>query len=407
MKVCLVSNYLPEYHSIWGGAERAAFLLIEGLKKKNIDISVITNHTEIDAPNRDIFFIKKDNHISTKIINRLFNFSYYNPLLKEKFSKIIDSINPDLIHLQNFSSFSVSIIKEVKTKKIPLVLSVYDYWAFCPNGLLLYRFKEQCNYFQGLRCRDCFRFVPYGRCSYFNTLERIYFKKYLNFIDRFIVLSNDSFRILLKYGIEEKRIEIIPLPLYESIDIAPTYQEGLILFVGWISYNKGLHILLEAISYIIEQFPFISLWVVETGTIASYKRYISDLINKLSLNSKIKFLGKLSYQQLKEILEMAHIVVVPEQWHNPLPLILCEAINFKKPIVASRIGGIPEIVNQERFLAQYNDPKDFSRRISWILRNNDMALEYAKALNQKVSAVLDVHKNLDNIIQLYHKVIKD
>ena len=406
MKVCIISNYLPDYHNIWGGAERAALLLIEGLKNKKIDVAVITNDTNIKKTNLNIFFIKQDNKISKKILNRLFNFSYYNPLLTDRIDALLDDIKPDLLHLQNFSTFSTTIIKQAKRKKIPVVFSIYDYWAFCPNGLLMYKFKHNCHYFHGLKCKNCFKYVPYGRCSYFNALERVLFKKYLNHIDRFIVLSRNSFEILFKYGIDKNKLRIIPLPLYEEVKTDNHFENGLILFVGWISYNKGLHILIEAVSKIIKDLPFISVYVAETGAVESYKQYIFNLIDRLSLNPKIKFLGKLSHQEINNLLRLAHIVVIPEQWQNPLPLILAEAINFKRPIVASKIGGIPEILKQERFLAQYNSPEDFADKISWIIKNTPEAFNYAEDLNQEVSQILSVNNNLDRIIKLYYEVLK-
>lgn len=398
MKICYIADSLPEYHHIWGGAEVACYKLTQAFVKEGADISVLTNKT-IKQPREDFKIICVEGK------DRLFRFDYYNPSLVKEVIDILKALKPHVVHLHKFDTFSVSIIPHIKKLGLPIAVSIYDYRLICPNALLLKEDGKPCRLFHGLRCVRCLRRAYNYDYPYLFALQRVLFRRYLKLVDRFIVLSRNSSEILQAYGIDKDRISVIPLPLYESDDRCQDIQEKLIVFMGWLCPHKGLHIVINALPQIIKAFPEAQLWIAETGKLDSYLEMIKGLIDKFNLNSNIKFLGKLPHAEAIALLKKAHIVVVPEQWENVTPVILGEAASLGKPVVASRIGGIPEFVEIKEFLAVADDPNDFADKIIWILNNKDKASTLAESMRQKSSEVLRPSVIFKKLTTLYAELI--
>jgi glycosyltransferase involved in cell wall biosynthesis len=409
MRVAFLTNYLPGYHRLWGGAETACYRLAQGLSSLGLDITVITKNPDkkIEESFKSIAI---DDHwckgLFLKAVNRLVQFDYSNPILGRKVQKALKRIDPQLVHLQKFDNFSVSVIPRIKKMGLPIVASIYDYILFCPNGLLLKQDGSNCRLFQGIRCRKCFNpvFKSYPSCR--SLLQRVIFRDYPHLIDHFIALSENSAEILQSYGVNKKKISVIPLPLSETIDNSQGMQEGLILFAGWLSYNKGLHILLRAMPEVLKSTNRAHLWVLDIGGVESYSREIKEFIRNNGLNSKVKFLGRLPITEVKAVLKKANIVAIPEQWENVSPLIMTEAASMGRPIVASRIGGISEFIEKREFLADPSEPDDFAKKIIWILENQAEAFKLAEEIRKKAIRLFHPQTALKEVINLYGGLIK-
>jgi len=409
MRVALLTNHLPGYHQLWGGAETACYRLAQGLSSLGLDITVVTKNP--DKKIEESFkAVAIDDHwckgLFLKAANRLVQFDYYNPVLGQKVQRALERINPQLVHLQKFDNFSVSVIPRIKKMGLPIVASIYDYSLFCPNGLLLKGDGNSCRLFQGMQCRRCFDLVFKSYPLRRRLLQRVIFRGYPQLIDHFVVLSENSSGVLQSYGISKKKISVIPLPLYEAIGNSQDIQGGLIVFAGWLSYNKGLHILLKAMPEVLKRINRAHLWVLDIGGVDSYAREIKGFIQKNGLSSKVKLLGRLPVAEFKRVLRKANIVAIPEQWENVSPLILGEAASLGRPVVASRIGGISEFVERKEFLACPNDSDDFAKKIIWIMENQEEALKLAKEMREKAAGVFHFQSTLKAIVSLYNELIK-
>jgi glycosyltransferase involved in cell wall biosynthesis len=115
---------------------------------------------------------------------------------------------------------------------------------------------------------------------------------------------------------------------------------NIILFMGGYSKRKGIHILLKALAEIKEK-DWI-LIIVGGGDLKS-KKEITDLINFLKIKNKIINFSNISRELLKSILFEADIFVHPALY-EPFGIAVLEAMATGKAIIATRIGGIPEIL---------------------------------------------------------------
>jgi len=378
-------------------------------KKAGHEISVITT-----KPLKKITEFKS---FTVKLLdNYLEPLAYYKAIfpydLAAYFSlkKILKKIKPDIIHLHNFNKISFAVIAAAKKLKIPVLYSIYDYWSICPVESLIDYKNENCKRFHGSWCKNCLKKRKFAFLqSFFARFRKRYFDKYINKIDKFIVLSNSSKETLKKYGINEKKIKIVHLPLDIKVKKPGKTEKNSILYVAWLQHRKGLHILVKAMLLILKKIPDAKLYVIGSeGPEKKYKQQIMDFIDKNNLNNKILLLGKKSSEEVKSFLEKTPVIAVPEQWENMSPLIVMEAMAFAKPIVASRIGGIPEFIvnNKTGLLAKHNLSKDFAEKIITILKNRKKAEILGKNAQKKFKEIFNTKKITENLLNTYKSLLK-
>lgn len=417
MKICFATNYLPGYHKIWGGAEQACYRLIKLLCKKNYQISVLCT-SPVKEP-REVF-----NFFPIKTMEDYFCNSFSRYLTKVKLlclpfdpvsflhtRILLKKIKPDILHLHNFDMLSYSLVENAKFLKIPVLATIYDYGNICPKENLFDREGKICESFHGPHCIKCYsqaKFRQLHRILLF--FRRHFFNFFLKKIDAFIVLSESSARILYRYGISKKKVYLIRQVLpFEKVDISGVseLEKRSILYVGWLEPRKGLHIIIEAMSYIIRGFSDVKLYAIGELYDEEYKNRIVDLIKRFNLDKNIFILGKKDYHEVKEFIWKAHIVVVPEQWENMSPVVLVEAMAQAKPIVASQIGGIPEFIKDGRngLLADPKDSIRFAEKIIYMLKNEEEAKTMATKAREDITRICDENQILNKLLGLYRSLL--
>ncbi|AZK47561.1 glycosyltransferase family 4 protein [Paenibacillus lentus] len=146
------------------------------------------------------------------------------------------------------------------------------------------------------------------------------------------------------------------------------------LFVGRVIPRKGIPVLLKAASYAGQEVP---LQVVIAGRgRASYVKQLRALASKL--NVSVKWLGKQKHSNIHKIYGIADCLVCPSQKHEAFGLVNVEAMASGLPVIASKIGGIPEIVKHEHngFLVDdYSRAERFAQYLIKLGKNKKMGQE--------------------------------
>jgi len=410
MKICLIVDGLPGFHEEWSGAEQACLCLSEMLKQNGQRIIFMT--TKFDKQKRFSDEIHQIPSLFRKT-NYLLN-QFPIDFISTYFSlRILKKAKPDIIHFHSKLLFFPVMIS-AKILRIPVVLSVLDHWVICPKETLRISDGELCASLHGAHCVRCFPksiMLPNSMKRMISHCRSLVFNFSLRKLDRIIAFSEASKNLLIKAGLSDEKIEVIyPYRLSPKSTTSLSFEklrEFTIAFVGWLRRYKGLHVVIQAMSIVIEKIPNARLIVVGSGE-ESYKNYIKELVENLNLKRHVSFLGKRKNEEVLRLLEGSDVVVVPEQWPNVFgPIVLIEAMTLGRPVVASRIGGIPEFIKdgENGFLVTYNQPRQFAAKIIWLSRHKEAARKLGRNASNSV-AFFTSGNSTQKIISLYNYLLK-
>lgn len=161
-------------------------------------------------------------------------------------------------------------------------------------------------------------------------------------------------------------------------------DDGYILFVGRLVKQKGVEYLLRAIYQAKEQFPDIRLKIVGNGELDST---LKRLCTNFMISDRVEFLEWKSGQELVRLYQKAQMVVIPSIY-EPFGMTALEALACQRPVVASRVGGLQEIIGHKTtgFLAEPKDPLDLAQWIMTLLSSPDLRNEMGAAGRKFVSS---------------------
>jgi glycosyltransferase involved in cell wall biosynthesis len=411
MKICVAADSLPGYHKIWAGAEQATERIARLLTENGQEVVFLTSTPDfkLSGENKLEGVAVLDNFLGRKFKNLMIKLFPFDVVAGWSSYRALKKIKPEVVSVHNHSRLTFSLIWSAKRLKLPVIFSVYDHWSLCPNGTLINEKGEQCQVFQGGVCARCLQrqgrfyalLAKLGLLTLFFSLRRKIADYFLRRIDAFIVLSNTWAEILKKYGIKEKSIFVVPLPLFKVPEIKEVaVKPNSILFVGWVNPHKGLQVLIEALPEVLATNSAVHLYVVESGEKKEYKAKLLDFVKKYRLENQVSFLGKKTNLEVRELLQKVELVVVPEQWGIAWPIFLTEAMAFAKPLIASKIGDIPEFIQDGRtgLLADHRQVQDFARKIIWMLKNKEQAQAMGKAARAKILEIC-------NETTIYEKIL--
>lgn len=356
---------INKYHFIRGGSD-SVYLNTSRLLREN-GHEVVNFAMQFEENNfssyADHFADNKD-FTRQSTVQKLINTPsfFYNFNAAKKLETLLKEEKPDIAHLHIFyGSLTSSILKVLKAYKIPIVVSVHDYKFICPSYLLLNGKNEICEKCQGKKYYNTVanKCVKNSKIYSLTFAMEAYFRDVLfplhRWFDRLIFVSKFSADIHIKYKPELKRIAS---HLYNFDPVLLSKKNNNIrgsyfLYAGRLSKEKGVKSLIDAFKYIPEH----NLKIAGTG---------EELLElKCIAPSNVEFLGHQKGHDLQSIIEKASFIIVPSEWYENNPMAIIEAYSLGKPVIASAIGGIPEIVSEADtgFLFKHADVEDLKRAI--------------------------------------------
>jgi glycosyltransferase involved in cell wall biosynthesis len=318
-----------------------------------------------------------------------------------KIGHLIDKEQPDIVHCHNiYHQLTPSIIGAAKRRGVPVVLTLHDYKPVCPVYTRLRAGKV---------CSDCldgkFLNVLKHRCadgslgkSALLYLEAVVQRQMKNYESVDLVLAPSRF---MAESVSSNRFpgERVRL-LYNGIDIAdidPSSAAGdYILYFGRLSQEKGIRTLCDAHSAMDGS---VRLVVAGTGPLERELR---------ERYPRVHFLGYVSGDPLRLAIAGAAIVVVPSEWYENCPMSVLEAMAYGKAVVASRIGGIPELVAQDEtgLLFDPGDVGQLQGHLQTLMRDGGLRERLGKGARNRVESRFLLSQHNDSLLQIYSSLLK-
>ncbi len=401
MRILLINKN----HYVKSGVERAYFDMAEILEAHGHEVAFFSMNDPKNEPTKwSKYFVEgvdynaenlslwKKIRMAQRII---FNFQAYKNL-----DKLIEDFKPDVAHMHNiYHQLSPSVIYALKKHNIPTVLTLHDYRIISTNYNLFLRGKiwEKKNILAGIKDR-CVK-DSYLKSS-LGAVEKI-FHDILGSYGKINVFISPSMFLMNKFrefGFGGK-IEYIPNPLNDLFYSAeaPYDAAGPLVYYSRLSKEKGVDVAIRAMEFLPEE----KLHIIGAGP---EKENLMALAKELGVEKRIFFFGQKKIDELKEMLNEAKAILVPSIWYENMPYAVVEPLAMRKIVIASRIGGIPDLIRdgENGFLFKVGDSLDLSKKIKELCkydlaRIKDKAGEGVAGCNRE--------KYYENIMKIYQKLL--
>lgn len=317
----------------------------------------------------------------------------YSKEARQKIRLVLDDFKPNVIHLNNFNyQLTPSIILEIRKwekqtgNKVSIVYTAHDFQLVCPSH----------NFFNnGHICENCvggkFSNCIKNRCVHGSMLKSVigaaeaYYwncNKVYEQLDTIICCSK-----LMKSKLDTNPIlreKTIALHNFiEAVEVKDVEKENYVLYFGRLSEDKGVRTILNC-----SNTEFV---VAGTGPLED------DVKKKANIN----YVGFKSGEELAMLISKAKVTVCPSIVHDNCPFSVMESIMYGTPVVASRIGGIPELVQEGRtgLLVEAGNSDALESAIKNIMENDDKAKAMSKACLEYKFDTVDEY--CDKLINIY------
>jgi glycosyltransferase involved in cell wall biosynthesis len=159
-------------------------------------------------------------------------------------------------------------------------------------------------------------------------------------------------------------------------------HEEIILFVGSLLPIKGLKYLIYAMEPVHLSHPDVRLFLVGNGPL---RNELEHLVTKVDLETCVNFCGRITNDKVPDYIVASDIFVLPSLSEG-LPIVILEAMAGGLPIIASKVGGIPEIVIEKEngLLFEPKKPEQITKQISFLLDNNDLKHQISRNNKEKI-----------------------
>lgn len=334
---------------------------------------------------------------------------YWNYEAANKLNQLILTLKPNIVHIH--SLMSPSILKICEKNNIPVVMTLHIMPSICPSTTFLYKNKEICKNF---KCKN----GNYWQCilnkcgngsierSIRKTISSYLFNKTDAYaaISYFICPSNAMRDVVKCSNITRDKNKIITINNFlstEELKTVPKYtNDGYFLYIGRLSFEKGLHYLLEAINDLPREIKF---KIAGTGSEENkLKQYAKE--NNLG---NVEFLGFKNRDEIKDLYQNCISTILPCNWFENFPTTNMESFINGKPVIASNIGGIPEQVEHD-ITGQLFEPGNIEQLKACIFEywsNPKIVTEHGKNAYKKAITQYTEDRYYTELINLYNEVI--
>ncbi len=177
---------------------------------------------------------------------------------------------------------------------------------------------------------------------------------------------------------------------------------------GFLRPKKGFHILLRAFGGIVKAYPNTCLLVVGQFAQESYKRDMLQQISDLGIKRQVLFTGYIPHREVLAWMREMDIFAFPSL-HEGSPNALLEAMGFGLPIVASQIGGIIDIVedNRDCLIVPGGDAGRLSQKLQLLLEDTELRKRLGKAAKHKVENQFSPTQETEQWLDIYHRILNN
>lgn len=327
-----------------------------------------------------------------------------NKLVAQRLIHFVQKHNPDVAHVHNvFPLISPAVYGFLKQNGVPIVQTVHNFRLICPNGLC---------YINRRVCEDCriksFKAAVRNRCVQGSFITSVLYAwaikrgwrrdGFVSLIDCYIALNKFALNKLIEAGIPKDKIYLCGNFVTDFAD-APSENKTYALYIGRLSTEKGLHTLLEAAKHV----PALTIKIAGKGPL---EQELKSLSKDPSL-SHVEFVGYVTGDQKASLVHSALCTVVPSECYENFPISVIESLAMGTPVLASRMGGLPELIEHIRngLIFEAGNVHELAECLRAVVTNSQLAGEMAKFALSDARIRFSPERHLRELLSIYEQTI--
>lgn len=390
MRILICTNAYPPHFV--GGAELVAHQVALEMSALSHEVAIFCGRpVDADVPHqytRDIYEGLPVHRVTRQPRDYdLGRVNYIDLAVDARFQDVLVEFRPEVVHCHNLMGLSARIPVLASEAGARVALTLHDFWGFCLRNTLTLEDGSDC--IDPDACRNCLprRDEPRPPLRIRQDLLALAF----DHIDRFVYPSaflRDRYR---QADFPEERAAHIPngIDSVRYATIAPfaarqySPQDPFrVMFAGYIGQHKGVLTLPPALGAMRNR-QSIRVDIYGEGALEFALR---QQIARNGMGHAFHFRGKLQPQAMVCAHEMADALVVPSVWSENQPVCIMEAMAGGRPVVASDIGGIPEMIRNgiDGLLCTPGDPRSFASAFDRLIENGTQAEEMGRRARSRI-----------------------
>lgn len=340
--------------------------------------------------------------------------SFYSFTGYRQTAEAITRFAPAILHVHNFMpTLSPSVFFAAGAARVPVVQTLHNYRLICANaqlfreGRVCERCVEQRSFLPGIRLA-CYRGSRAGSAVVGGTMALHHaLGTWSGRVARYIALSEFAAAKLGEFRVPREKIRIKPnfVPdraqdlVASEIFEEPAQPFG--LFVGRLSEEKGLATLIAADGQ--GRLPF-SIKVAGDGP---WRERVEHAAGRPG--SRLVVLGRQSENEVFALMQQAAVLLVPSLWYEGFPMVMVEALSLGLPVIASRLGGLPEIVEDGvcGLLHAPGDPEALARAVQdFVALPTEARIRMRQAARGRYLDHYGEQRNYETLMKIYAEALE-
>ncbi|MBX3462431.1 MAG: glycosyltransferase [Planctomycetes bacterium] len=259
----------------------------------------------------------------------------------------------DVAHVHHLTGMSTDTLAELAAAGIPTVLTLHDYWLFCPRGQMFHRREEACAAATPARCAECLQatfphWLDAGNRDAAVQAIQARALAALALPRRLVVPSARAIPPFAALGVPPSRFQVVENGVdtgrLHELEPPPAGPGPLrIGYFGTLLPSKGLHVLLDAV---LAQPPG-TVGLRIHGNAVPYHgdaTYLTRCFQRLPPGAPVHYFGPYAADALPGLLAGVDVVAAPALWHEAFGLTVREGLAASRPVLVSRIGGLQDAI---------------------------------------------------------------
>lgn len=319
----------------------------------------------------------------------------------------------DIVHAHSLSMrLSPLPLRAAVELGIPVVMTVHDFNYVCPRKWMIDSSGRPCARGLGAACLvlDCHSAKPGRRYLPYHGLRWLKIQLHRALLRRLVdvfVAPSDVLAAWLSRSLGVAPERIVHIPNFVAVPTEPLPRPGAerdVLFVGRLSPEKGVDCLLHAFSVLRSRFPEARLVVAGDGPA---RAALEQLAGRLGVAQATTFAGMLSQELLRARHAAARCSVFPSLWLENCPMGVLEAMAAGVAVVASRVGGIPEIIRHEQtgLLFERGDSVQLAAQLTRILGDSELQARLGSAARAEAVRRFSPQAHRPQLVGLYERCL--